>query len=315
MPTGVVDALAGAATGVDVLVIATPDAEVAQVAAAVAPADGTVVLHLSGSLGLDALAPHARRASLHPLVPLPNPEVGAARLRSGVTFAVAGDPVARELAGALGGEAVVVADADRPNYHAAATIAANHLVALLGQVERVAATAGLPLGAFAGLIHAAADDALALGPHDALTGPAVRGDWTTIDRHRAVLGGMAGARNELVAYDAMVVLARRISLEAADLDLGGVDDAGLAGAVSPDPRVGSGGAAGAGSTAVAPAVAAGTGTGTGTGTGAGAGAVAVGVPGSPVPACRRLRRPRPPRRPALAGAGAGAGADGVEQVA
>jgi predicted short-subunit dehydrogenase-like oxidoreductase (DUF2520 family) len=213
------DGLAGAALGTDVLVIATPDAEVAPVAAAVIPVEGTVVLHLSGSLGLDVLAPHVRRASLHPLVPLPTAEVGATRLRSGVTFAVAGDPVARKLALALGGQPVVVADEVRSNYHAAATIAANHLVALLGQVERVAATAGLPLTAFAGLVHAAADDALALGPHQALTGPAVRGDWTTIDRHRSVLGAMPGARNELAAYDAMVVLARRLSMETPELDL------------------------------------------------------------------------------------------------
>ena len=57
-------------------------------------------VHLSGSLGLDALAPHPRRAALHPLVPLPNVEVGAGRLASGVTFAVAGDPVAGDLAAA-----------------------------------------------------------------------------------------------------------------------------------------------------------------------------------------------------------------------
>ncbi len=213
------DALDGAAAGVDVLVIATPDAEVAGVAAAVVPVEGTVVLHLSGSLGLGVLARHPRRGSLHPLVPLPNAEVGSVRLRSGVSFAVAGDPLARRLAHDLGGRPVVVADDDRPNYHAAATIAANHLVALLGQVERVAATAGLPLSAFAGLVHAAADDALALGPHHALTGPAVRGDWTTIDRHRSVLGTMPGARHELAAYDAMVVLARRLSMETPHLDL------------------------------------------------------------------------------------------------
>ena len=122
-------------------------------------------------LGLDALAPQLRRASCHPLVPLPTPEVGAARLRSGVTFAVAGDPAARHLALALAGRPVEVDDADRTAYHAAAAIAANHVVALLGQVERVAATAGLPLDAFAGLIRAATDDALALGPAAALTGP------------------------------------------------------------------------------------------------------------------------------------------------
>ena len=46
---------------------------------------------------------HPRRGSLHPLVPLPTPAIGAERLRSGVTFAVAGDPVTRRLAEALGG--------------------------------------------------------------------------------------------------------------------------------------------------------------------------------------------------------------------
>src|SRR5665811_1552261 len=106
----------------------------------------------------------------------------------------------------------------RTNYHAAATIAANHLVALLGQVERVAATAGLPLSAFAGLIQAAAEDALVLGPPDALTGPAARGDWATMDRHRSVLASMPGSRTELAAYDAMVALARRLSMDTADAD-------------------------------------------------------------------------------------------------
>ena len=95
-----------------------------------------------------------------------------ARLRSGVTFAVAGDPITRTLAASLGGRAVEVDDARRGAYHAAAVVAANHLVALLGQVERLAEQAGLPLEAFAGLVRAAADDALALGPGRALTGPA-----------------------------------------------------------------------------------------------------------------------------------------------
>src|SRR5580698_1439648 len=74
------DDLARAAEGVDLLVIATPDDAVADVASAVVPSPGTTVAHLSGSLGLDALAPHPRRAAVHPLVPLPNGEVGAARL-------------------------------------------------------------------------------------------------------------------------------------------------------------------------------------------------------------------------------------------
>jgi predicted short-subunit dehydrogenase-like oxidoreductase (DUF2520 family) len=208
-----------AAHGVDILFIATPDDVVAEVAAQVRPVATTAVVHLSGSLGLDVLAGHPRRGSLHPLVPLPNPAIGAERLRSGVTLTVAGDPVTRAVAEDLGGDVVEVADADRAAYHAAAVIAANHLVALMGQVERVAATAGLPLGAFAGLMRAASEDAFALGPRQALTGPAVRGDWETVERHRRTIAGMPAHRTELAGYDAMVALARRLSLDtAAELD-------------------------------------------------------------------------------------------------
>ncbi len=201
-----------AARGVDLLIVATPDDAAAEVASAVEVVPDTAVVHLSGSLGLDVLAPHPRRGSLHPLVPLPNETVGAARLRSGVTFAVAGDPITRTLAASLGGRAVEVDDARRGAYHAAAVVAANHLVALLGQVERLAEQAGLPLEAFAGLVRAAADDALALGPSRALTGPAARGDWNTLERHRTVIAEMPDRRAELAAYDAMVGLARRLAL-------------------------------------------------------------------------------------------------------
>jgi predicted short-subunit dehydrogenase-like oxidoreductase (DUF2520 family) len=198
--------LTGAARGVDLLVIATPDDAVAEVASKVEPV---------GSMGLGVLGTHRRRGYLHPLVPLPDETIGSRRLTSGITFAVAGDPIARRLADSLGGRALEVDEDDRTAYHAAATIAANHLVALVGQVERVAATAGLPLDAFAGLMRAALDDAVALGPRCALTGPAVRGDWGTVERHRAELTGMAGHRTELAAYDAMVGLARRLSIDAA----------------------------------------------------------------------------------------------------
>jgi predicted short-subunit dehydrogenase-like oxidoreductase (DUF2520 family) len=209
-------AVAGAADGVDLVVIATPDDQVARVAAQLLPVETTVVLHLSGSLGLDVLAPHRRRGSVHPLVPLPTPEVGAGRLRSGISFAVAGDPMAGRLVRALGGRALAVDDELRTSYHAAASIAANHLVALIGQVERVAASAGLPLDAFAGLMRAATDDALSLGPRAALTGPAARGDWETVERHRRALSAMAGHRTEIAAYDALVGLARRLSLDTAE---------------------------------------------------------------------------------------------------
>ncbi|WCO66460.1 DUF2520 domain-containing protein [Iamia majanohamensis] len=194
-----------AAADVDLLVVATPDGAVAEVAAAVRPVPTTVVAHLAGSLTLDALAPHPRRASVHPLVPLPDPERGAERLR-GAVMAVAGDPLAHEVATALGGRPVEVPDAQRAAYHAAACMAANHLVALMGQVERVAAPVGLDLEAYLGLAAASLDDVARLGPAAALTGPASRGDEATLARHRAAL-----APEERPAYDALAEAAARLA--------------------------------------------------------------------------------------------------------
>ena len=201
--------LTHATDGVDGLVIATSDAAIERLSRRITPNPRCVLLHLSGSLGLDVLAPHPRRGALHPLVPLPTAELGARRLRSGITFAVAGDPLATALVASLGGTAVTVADEDRAIYHAAACVAANHVVALLGQVERIAAEAGLPLEAFLGLTRAALDDVENLGPRSALTGPAARGDWATIERHLAALPA-----SERAGYQAGVAQALELSAPA-----------------------------------------------------------------------------------------------------
>jgi pantoate--beta-alanine ligase len=200
------DDVRSAARDVDLLVIATPDAAVAAVAAAVEPVEETVVAHLAGSLGLDALSPHRRRAAIHPLVALPDPDTGARRLREGAWFAVAGDALADRVVDDLGGRRLHVADADRPAYHAAACIASNHLVALLAQVERVAAGAQVPLDAFLALVRATVDNVERLGPAAALTGPVARRDWATIERHLDALDPA-----ERPAYEAMAAAAHRLS--------------------------------------------------------------------------------------------------------
>ncbi len=197
-----------AAEGVDLLVVSTPDAAIAEVVAEVRPVPSTVVCHLAGSLGLEVLEGHERRAAVHPLVAMPEPEVGAERLVAGSWFAVAGDPLATDLVDALGGRWFVIADEHRIAYHAAAAIASNHLVALLGQAERVAASAGVPLDAYLDLVRATVENVAVLGPAAALTGPAARGDWITIGRHLDVLHALDPLERE--AYEAMVRLARRL---------------------------------------------------------------------------------------------------------
>lgn len=195
------DDAGAAARGVDLLLIATPDVNVAEVAAEVEPVESTVVAHLAGSLTLDALAPHVRRASVHPLRAIPSGDTDV----RGAWFAVAGDPIAERIVTDLHGRLVTVEDGDRAAYHAAACIASNHLVALLGQVERVGASAGVPLTAYLDLVRQTVDNVEALGARGALTGPVRRGDLGTIERHRAAI-----APTEVPGYDALADLAARL---------------------------------------------------------------------------------------------------------
>ncbi|HEV2993145.1 MAG TPA: DUF2520 domain-containing protein [Acidimicrobiia bacterium] len=203
-----------AAAGRDaaLVVVATPDEAIEAAAAALAPglAPGALVVHLAGARGIDALAPLATRrpdvlvGALHPLQTLTGFDDGHALV--GAWAAVDGPPAVHALARALGLRPGAVPDAARPAYHAAAVVASNHLVALLGQVERLAASAGVPFDAFAPLVRASVDHAFAVGPAAALTGPVARGDVATVARHLDALDA-----DEQRTYRALADAARRLA--------------------------------------------------------------------------------------------------------
>lgn len=204
------DALADAAKDVDLLLLATPDGAIGEVAASITPVETTLVAHLSGALGLDVLATHPSRAALHPLTSMPTADVGAERLARGAWFALDASSeeamtIVESVVTALGGRSFVVNDEHRVAYHAAAAIASNHVVALLGSAERVAASAGVPLEAYLELVRATIDNIEDLGVADALTGPVARGDWETVARHREDIDP-----SELALYDALVEAAQRV---------------------------------------------------------------------------------------------------------
>lgn len=172
--------------GADVILLAVADGAIAEVAARLAehaPSIGGVVAHVSGARTLDVLAPHPRRASIHPLMSLPSAEIGSARLLDSCTFAVDGDSAVDEMVEALGGRAIRVPGEERATYHAAASVAANHLTALCDQVERLADAAGVPADAYWPLMATTLENVTRVGSAEALTGPAARGDWDTVRAH------------------------------------------------------------------------------------------------------------------------------------
>lgn len=171
---------------VDLVLLAVPDAAIAEVAASMPPTDA-VVAHVSGACDLDVLAPHHRVGSIHPLMSLPDPATGSHRLLDDCTFAVDGDPLMTSIVDDLGGRAIEVPGPKRALYHATAAIAANHLTALCAQVETLADEVGVPVDAYWRLMSTTLDNITEIGPAAALTGPAARGDWDTIATHIAAL--------------------------------------------------------------------------------------------------------------------------------
>lgn len=183
-----------------IVLLAVPDAAIAEAARAIAP--GRLVGHLSGALDLSVLAPH-EAFGIHPLMTV----TGADTSFAGVTAALAGTTprahaVAEALADVLGMTGVTVRDDDRAAYHAAASIAANFLVTLEGMAEDLAATAGVDRDALVPLVRAAVENWAERGAASALTGPVSRGDTATVARQRAAIAERLPDR--LALFDALV---------------------------------------------------------------------------------------------------------------
>jgi predicted short-subunit dehydrogenase-like oxidoreductase (DUF2520 family) len=200
-------------TGAFLVIIATPDAAIESAARACAASlePGALVVHLAGSRGLDVFdalreqRPDVRVGALHPLQSFPSTSSGLERL-PGSFAALAGDPELESLAEELELRAFRVAESDRAQYHATAVVASNHVVALLGQVERMAAACGVPFEAFEPLVRASVENAFRLRPEGALTGPIARGDLATVQAHLGALD--PGERD---AYRALAREAARLA--------------------------------------------------------------------------------------------------------
>jgi predicted short-subunit dehydrogenase-like oxidoreductase (DUF2520 family) len=193
------------AESADVVLLAVPDAEIANAAAAIAP--GRLVGHCSGATTLAPLHAHAQAFSLHPLMTV----TAAGADFAGATAAIAGTThaalaTARTLAAALGMATIEIADADRPAYHAAASMASNFLVTLEWAAERVG---GLDRAALAPLVRATVDNWATQGPRTALTGPIARGDEDTVAKQRAAVADRAPDLTRL--FDALADATRDLA--------------------------------------------------------------------------------------------------------
>ena len=197
---------------------------VADLARSVEFAPGLVVLHMSGVLSSDVLAPlgarGARTGSMHPLIAFSSEPVLVARQFRGATFALEGEVAAVAVADAivrrLGGSPVTLAPELKPLYHAAAVFASNYLVTMVAVAARLMEDAGIggegALAALGPLARATLENIDAAGPIAALTGPVARGAVATVRRHLMSLSHADAELYRGVGRETLT-LARRAGLD------------------------------------------------------------------------------------------------------
>ncbi len=205
-----------------VILIATPDDHIAVVAQELARIGeeelrGRIVLHTSGAMDSTVLGSveqwGARIASMHPLqsfsgVTVPSLE-GKVFTLEGETQAV---QVARRIARTLGGSPVHIEGNKKILYHAAAAMAASHVLAVeeaatqllvsLGTKRSEAVRALLPLS------RQVLENFERLGPSAAWTGPLSRGDYEVVRAHLDALRELPSEFRD--AYEALNRLAARV---------------------------------------------------------------------------------------------------------
>jgi predicted short-subunit dehydrogenase-like oxidoreductase (DUF2520 family) len=185
--------------GGDLRLLCVPDRAIGAVARSIEA--GPWVAHVSGGTPLAALEPHTARFSVHPLQTLTLAR-GPEQLDGAWGAITAEDDDARAralwLAETLGLRPFTLADEHRAAYHAGASIASNFLVTLYRAAAALVTEAGAPAEALVPLMTRTIENDFEL------TGPISRGDWETVERHRAALHG-SGFEN---AYEALVAVTR-----------------------------------------------------------------------------------------------------------
>ena len=229
----------------DLILIATPDNVIGLAAAQLtallkagretssdkAPVQ-RAALHTSGALSSETLNPLREAGfaigSLHPLVSVSDPVLGAELLRHAF-FCVEGDRLAvrraRSIARDLSGQSFTIDARKKGLYHASAVTSSGHLVALFDIALEMLTRCGLPprraRQVLLPLVKSTIANLSTKPPARALTGTFARGDFATVSRHLAAIESEQ-LRDALAAYLLLgarsVRLGRKATANASELN-------------------------------------------------------------------------------------------------
>ncbi|MFP4082530.1 MAG: Rossmann-like and DUF2520 domain-containing protein [Candidatus Aminicenantes bacterium] len=214
-----------------IVIISVPDKTLEGVVGELALSDiqwsNKYVFHCSGLLGSDILESlkdkGAATASLHPAQSFARKEPDM-KLFEGIYFGLEGDQQAldlgKKIVHRLGGHFIILPAQDKLLYHAACSLASNSMVVLLDMavlllekmnIEREEASKIiLPL------VQRTLHNVKSFNTGGALTGPVIRGDYETVNRHVESLRELPGYRDiySKLALKALEIAEREKKLSA-----------------------------------------------------------------------------------------------------
>ncbi|MBP6390656.1 MAG: DUF2520 domain-containing protein [Flavobacteriales bacterium] len=190
---------------VGLYLLAVSDDAMPSLATRITPRDA-VVAHTSGAQALDGLAPHLHRGVLWPVQSF-SPGEPADLTRTPIVVdgnTEKATTLLLDVARSLSGNVVRLPLEQRRTVHLAAVFASNFPVFLLHEAQRLLRQEGLDPDILLPLWSSVAQKAALVGPGDALTGPARRGDTTTVQRHLDQLTHDADLRRAYALLSEMI---------------------------------------------------------------------------------------------------------------
>jgi predicted short-subunit dehydrogenase-like oxidoreductase (DUF2520 family) len=201
----------------EIIWLCVPDSLIADVARVLAARDlgqARVAFHSSGALSASEIKPlrarHLVVAAVHPVMTFVTDS--QPRLEA-VPFSMEGDDsaiqVAQKIVRNLGGESFRIKAPRKAAYHAWATFASPLLIAFLAALEEAGRAAGIQPKTgkrrMMPIVQQTLRNYFALGPARSFSGPIVRGDVATVQRHLNALRNCPDARNVYISLSRMAL--------------------------------------------------------------------------------------------------------------
>ncbi len=209
----------------EIIVVAVPDDEIEAVVKRLSVLKlnkGALVFHCSGSKSSSSLVRLESRdiqlSAIHPLRSITRGQFLDidSKLICGIDAEKNGSPQIDRMIDSLNIEAIWIKEENKVQYHLVATILSNFTVALHGFAADILLDmqmegSNIELHHFGDLVAGSLKNIEDKGPSDALTGPIVRGDLSTLGSHLEIL--KSKNLDLLKAYTAMAQLSLRLAIQ------------------------------------------------------------------------------------------------------